>query len=271
MNVSLSLTSANVAFLDLSHYVFHRFYAIQTWCRVSGVKIDDDDNYIERFDRLFISNLVKIRNKFGVDWRKFYIAKDCTREHIWRMKLFPEYKKNRDDREKDPLLTKIFKYVYEVLLPRMQDIYGVKIVGYAQAEADDVIAVLVRKLRRDESHLKILVVTNDTDYLQLVGENVCIMNSNFKEIKEKMDPDIALAGKYVQWKVIKGDPSDNIPSIDGRLGTKLALKLALDEIALEDKLASNPAIRDRYERNNTLINFDCIPVAMRLGIEELYP
>lgn len=260
---------SRVAFLDLSHYVFHRYHSIHTWCRVQNFKITDDGEFLERFDRLFMMNLQKLVKKFASSWKHFHIVKDCFKDEVWRMEIYPEYKKNRSDREKDPLVSKIFKYVYEVLLPRLVDVHQANIIGYAKAEADDVIAVLVQTLRQQHSSCEIVIITNDTDYLQLIDENTRVVNSQCVDIKNKIDPQVIQ--RYTIWKIIRGDPSDNIPPIDNRIGAKMALKLACDASLLASRLQANQSMRARFELNNRLINFNCIPADMRNAIAKLLP
>ena len=64
---------------------------------------------------------------------------------------------------------------------------------------------------------------------------------------------------FLEYKIIKGDKSDNIPSIGKLIGEKTALKLARDPLALAAKLTSNEAIAAQYDLNKRLMSFACIP------------
>jgi len=258
---------SQVAFLDLSHYVFHRFHSIITWCKAHHIVIQDDSEFLDRFDRLFITNLLKILRKLNLTWKHFYIVKDCLKDKVWRMEIFPLYKKNRTDKEKNPLISKVFRYVYEILLPRLEDVFQATIIGHDTAEADDVIAVLTKAIHRRNPHTKVIIVSSDSDYVQLVDENTMVVNSQCVDITTKLEPEVVL--HYVNWKVIRGDPSDNIPAIDVRVGSKYALKMALDNALLKEKLKSCPNIRKRYELNEKLIDFNFIPKELQKSIEKL--
>lgn len=89
-------------------------------------------------------------------------------------------------------------------------------------EADDTIAHLVN-LYNDS---KITIVSSDRDFLQLVDERVRV----YSPIKKKMyTPDLLREelgiepDNYLLYRVLTGDPSDNIPGIKG-LGLKTLLK-----------------------------------------------
>ena len=253
-----------VVFLDLSHYIFHRYYAIQTWLKFSKQNIDDKDALIERYSRLFEENLVDLKKKLKFEWCNFYMVKDCTRDSIWRKKYFEGYKGNRDGKDDDKRIDPtIFPYTYEVLLPRLNAKYGFHLLWYKNAEADDIIAVLHKKLRHIYPMRKVIIITNDNDYLQLLDEYTIIMNTKKQELKKRFDDDVLKV--FTKWKVIRGDESDNIPPIEKKIGNVVALKLASDDALLEKKLA-NPDVLKQYRLNDLLINFDRIPDDMVKGI-----
>lgn len=268
----MSSQDAPILFLDLSHYVFHRYFAIQTWCNMRKQTFEDTPEgraaFLEKFEKLFESNIVTFKKKNKVEWKNVYLVKDTSRETIWRMKHYPLYKKNRDERniKFDP---SVFTHVYDVLIPRLVDTYGLKVIGYQSAEADDVIAVLHRKIRADPDtkDKKVIVITNDNDYLQLNDERTLIVNCNNKELKDRFSKDEL--DHFTLWKVIKGDDSDNIPSIDKKIGDKIALKLAMDGEMLKAKLESCDEVKARFELNNMLINFEQIPNDIVDGIMKI--
>ena len=261
---------APVMFLDLSHYVFHRFFAIQAWCKIRKQEFGDTpegrQEFIDKFSKLFEDNLVMFKKKYKISWENFYFVKDTPRDNIWRMKHYPLYKKNRDERniKFDPT---VFTHVYDNIIPQMIARLGAKVLGYDTAEADDVIAILTRKIRRETPHRKVVIITNDNDYVQLIDECTIVVNCNKKELHTRFTEEELR--NYILWKVIKGDDSDNIPSIDKKIGDKVALKLANDPSLLAARLASSSEIKEKFDMNNLLINFDMIPRYIIKGIEAL--
>lgn len=67
-----------------------------------------------------VTNPVKKFLPFLYDESKFIFSLDCERKNIWRRSFFPEYKLNRDlkDKSKDKFnVGKVFRYIYENILP----------------------------------------------------------------------------------------------------------------------------------------------------------
>jgi len=96
-------------------------------------------------------------------------------------------------------------------------------------EADDLIGTIVEQLK--EKEIKKYIVTGDLDTLQLVDEKTHIFTSK-KGIKDTFIYNIkAIKDRYglkpeqiVDYKGLRGDPSDNIPGVPG-IGEKTAIDL----------------------------------------------
>ncbi len=269
-----------IVFIDLSNYIFQRYFAINTWAKMSGHIFAEGEpgrkEFLERYCKMFESNLLAMQKKLKFEWKNVYFAIDCPREKIWRNKKFPEYKKNRDLVKKlniKPIDTAVFPLTYDVIIPGMNDKnngnIGYTMLRYPTAEADDIVGVLHKKIRMTQPTRNIIIITNDNDYLQLMDDYTRIMNANFKELKERLPIEIiANPSSYIIYKAIKGDESDNIPPIINKIGEKVALRLAFDPVALEEKIR-DPVINAAYMRNRLLVNFDCIPTSIRNGINAL--
>lgn len=259
----------HIVFIDLSYFVFFRFYALQRWCKISKQTFSDDEDgfekFLAKFEKLFISNLTSLKKKLKVEWSDIYLVKDCARSSIWRVDHYPEYKNNRDEQASratfDP---RVFAYTYQSIIPSLQKTKDMHVIEYPTAEADDIIAVLHKSLRDKDKTMKITIVTNDNDYVQLVDDKTDIINLNNISLKERFTEDVLDC--YKLWKVIKGDTSDNIPPIDKNIGDKTALKLAKNPDILKNKLDSDPNVKRRFDLNRLLINFDMIPHDIVSGI-----
>ena len=149
-----------------------------------------------------------------------------------RTKIFSEYKAGRHKTPED--LTMQFPIIKELL--RMMNI---PIVQKDGIEADDILGAIAKKEGKKEN--KIIILTGDRDYFQLVDMNVnirypktimgkteYIIYDNYKINEEYgLTPE-----KLIEVKALMGDASDNIPGVKG-IGEKTALKLIIQFENLE--------------------------------------
>jgi DNA polymerase I len=109
-------------------------------------------------------------------------------------------------------------------------------------EADDVIGTLADYFAR-EKH-RVTVVSGDADLLQLVGDRITVMLTK-KGISQMERYDQALLKEQyglspeqvIDFKALKGDPSDNIPGVPG-IGDKTARSL-LEKYGTLEKIYEN--------------------------------
>src|SRR3989338_796992 len=154
----------------------------------------------------------------------------------FRHKLYKEYKAQRIKQPQE--LYDQLPLVKEVV--RAFDIPVVEKEGF---EADDVIATLSRKsqIPSTKSQIETIIVTGDMDTLQLVDENTKIYSFR-KGFSDTFIYDAqAVQERYgltpeqmVDYKALRGDPSDNIPGVRG-IGEKTAVEL-LKEFSSVEKL-----------------------------------
>lgn len=149
-----------------------------------------------------------------------------------RTKIFSEYKAGRHKAPED--LTIQFPIIKELL--RMMNI---PIVQKDGIEADDILGAIAKKEGKKGN--KIIILTGDRDYFQLVDMNVnirypktimgkteYIIYDNYKINEEYgLTPE-----KLIEVKALMGDASDNIPGVKG-IGEKTALKLIIQFENLE--------------------------------------
>jgi DNA polymerase-1 len=128
-------------------------------------------------------------------------------------------------------------------LPKVRNVVrALGIPEYEQAgfEADDVIATLVGQA--EANGFDITILTGDLDMLQLVSERTKLMVSLRGGVSNTVSYDLARIqerwglrpDQMLDYKALKGDPTDNIPGIPG-VGEKTASKLigtwgTLDEL-----------------------------------------
>src|SRR3989344_5231802 len=164
-----------------------------------------------------------------------------------------EYKEYKATRIKKP------DELYQQI-PKIKDVvraFNIPIYEKSGFEADDVIATLVRNKAVEK--LKSVIVTGDLDTLQLVDENTEIytmhkgisdtVTYDINEVKRRFDG--LTPEQMVDYKALRGDPSDNIPGVKG-IGEKGAITL-LKEFKTLENLYKNLGSKKISERNRALL------------------
>ena len=138
----------------------------------------------------------------------------------FRRKSVPEYKIHRD--HGDPVDYADFLRQIDELITYALPIMGVINVRRSGAEADDLMYHASRMLVDD-----CIIVTSDKDLFQAIADGVKVYNParetlyDADVLKDEIGIDVT---KYVDWRAIQGDGSDNIPGVPG-IGEKTATKL----------------------------------------------
>jgi DNA polymerase-1 len=142
-------------------------------------------------------------------------------EPTFRHEQYVEYKANRRETPAD--FRSQLPLIFEVL-----DALGIARLSVPGYEADDIIATLASQAV--DVGLDVLIVTGDRDVLQLVSPQVTALMTR-RGISEmtRFTPDEVVAKygltpvQYPDFAALRGDPSDNLPSIPG-VGEKTAAK-----------------------------------------------
>ncbi|MEV4996421.1 DNA polymerase I [Streptomyces niveus] len=150
----------------------------------------------------------------------FAVAFDVSRK-TWRSEEFPEYKANRSKTPDE------FKGQVE-LIGELLDAMRAHRFAIEGFEADDVIATLATQA--EEAGFEVLIVTGDRDSFQLITEHTTVLYPT-KGVSEltrftpaKVHEKYGLTpAQYPDFAALRGDPSDNLPSIP-KVGEKTAAK-----------------------------------------------
>lgn len=131
----------------------------------------------------------------------------------FRRELVPEYKANRH-KDEDPLVREEFnsqiRELHHYALPRM----GILTVKQDYIEADDLLyhaSVL-------SLHEENIIVTGDKDLLQALSTRTKVLSpvkDTLYDISKFEETYGFSHDKFVWWKSIQGDGSDNVPGVDG--------------------------------------------------------
>lgn len=255
--------------IDLSSFIFHRYFAIKSWIKISGVDLPTNETekkafIMQKYRQGFIKHILNIQKKTRAPWEQIYLIKDCPRDTIWRRSKCAYYKMNREEKTNDDFDPMVFHVAFDEIIPTLYEKYKFKLLGYKEAEADDIIAIIKNKLRAEIADSKIFIISNDNDFIQLYDDKTFILSNSMKPLKDKFSEEVLSV--FLRWKIIKGDISDNIPPIESRLGDKMALKLALNAELLQARLSKNVDTHNQFELNSILIDFAHIPIAIKEGV-----
>ena len=190
-----------------------------------------------------------------------------------RRNLYPEYKANRNssritnhnifsskDEESESINNQISRLVqYLQCLP-------VTVISIDGLEADDIIGYLTNKFQAHDETQRVTIMSADKDFLQLVSDKVHCYSPTKKKIytpKDVLEEFGVSSSNFLNYKILMGDTSDNIPGITG-LGPKKLIKLfpelisntkvELDEIisSSADKVDENKLYLSVVERRYQL-------------------
>ena len=254
INITLN-SSKPIILIDQSYYIFNRYYATYNWYkRQSEEELDyenitDNNYFILAFFRHFENDLTKLTKKFKTVKSNIVFCIDCSRCDIWRNEIYPNYKITRT-------IKCNFNSLIFTLFRNYINNYNYKYCEYDKLEADDITYLVQKKLKIDIDTPKIVIVTNDSDYLQMYDKNTIIQNMQFKDLslRIKNNPVIEL-----EFKIIYGDKSDNIQKIQVGLNKENALKLAITSEKERNEYLKKHNIEDKYKLNKTLVDLSCIP------------
>ncbi|MDP3727631.1 MAG: DNA polymerase I [bacterium] len=118
--------------------------------------------------------------------------------------------------------------------------FGIPVVEKQGYEADDLIGTIAARVRKDHPGIEIIIVTGDLDTLQLVDDRTKVFTMR-KGVSDTVLYGVdAVRERYglaprrlIDFKGLRGDPSDNIPGVKG-IGEKTASELLLRYGTIED-------------------------------------
>ena len=248
-----------ILIIDGSYYVFYRYHALKQWWK--HAKKDDilenpweREEFVEKFKKMCVVKIQEIVKKLKLENPMIIVAKDCVQSDIWRVELFPEYKKGR---VVDQHVGGAFKCVFDNELFKKGGAHI--LICHPKLEADDCVALTIQNVRRLAPEKRIYIITSDMDYLQIADENTIPINLQMKPLRESKQS-FKNSEKDLFCKILTGDKSDNIPSVFKKCGIKTAEKYFNDKELFHKKLEEDPLFREQYELNKQIIDFKSIPL-----------
>ena len=162
------------------------------------------------------------------------VAFDVSRK-TFRSEIFPEYKANRA-KTPDEFGSQM-SYLHDLV-----SAFGITTFEVDGFEADDIIATIAKQAEREDA--EVFICTGDRDSFQLVNEKTTVLypkrgvsdlaRMTPQAVQEKygMSPE-----QYPDFAALRGDPSDNLPSVPG-VGEKTAAKWIVEYGSLHELIAN---------------------------------
>ena len=175
-----------------------------------------------------------------------------------RRNLFPDYKANRNaNRMTNYSIFQSKEEESESINNQMQRLIlylkclPVSVVSIEGLEADDIIGYLTHKLENFGETQEINIMSADQDFLQLVSSKTSVYSPTKKKIykpKDVLEQFGVTATNYINYKILLGDKSDNVPGVSG-LGPVKLVKL-FPELTGENKVTLESMITKSAELIN---------------------
>ena len=213
---------------------------------------------------MVLNSLRGHNKKFRKEYGQMVIA--CDSGNVWRRQAFPNYKAGRkESREKSEHDWTMIFDILSKIKREIKEFLPYKVVELETAEADDIIATLVRKQQSmvaPNHEKKVLILSGDKDFIQFHNEYVKQYNPVLNKFVGKGEnPSL-----YIKEHILKGDRSDGIPNIlsddnvfiEGRRQRPLSKK-KINSWVEEVFMTFTEEEQKNYDRNRKLIDLSCIP------------
>ena len=232
---------------------------------------DVDDGLVRT---LVLNNLKYYRTRFHEKYGELVIC--CDSKHYWRRDYFPNYKANR---KKDRASS---GHDWDFIFTSLNDVrdeikehFPYKVLEVYGAEADDIIATLVKYEKSDDT----IIISSDKDFIQLHSHKVKQYSPVSKKLVNGTTPQ-----HYLREHIIKGDRSDGVPNVLSpddtfteskrqkpiRKTMLITLTEAMEKWEPKDLFQLAKCNRDtwmrNWQRNETLIDLNKIPDDIRNDI-----
>ena len=217
---------------------------------------------------MVLNSLRSYKMKFSDEFGELVIA--CDNTNYWRKQAFPYYKANRKkNQEKSEMDWKAIFECLNKIRTELKEYFPYRVVDIESAEADDIIATLVKNADAED---KVLILSGDKDFIQLHKY------SNIKQYdpvrKKWINHDNPT--RYLIEHILKGDSGDGVPNVlssdncfvIGERQKPLTAKKILNIIENIDSL-EGPLYRN-YQRNKKLIDLTEVPAEIANKVLESY-
>jgi hypothetical protein len=220
--------------------------------KMNGGEVNED-----MLRHMILNSVRNYQKKYAPEYGEITLCTDAA--HPWRRDYYPLYKANRKKtREASDMDWKLIFDTLQTVKDEIRDNFPYRYMYVENCEADDIIAILVKKYA---PHEKVLIVSGDKDFQQLHKyPNVKQWSPNLNKMIKCEDPDL-----FLREHILTGDKSDGVPNI---LSSDDCFDLWIRQTPLrkpvKDKYLRITIEKDdkyyrNYLRNQTLIDLEFIP------------
>lgn len=182
-------------------------------------------------------------------------ALESEKEPVFREIEFPDYKATRVPKPPEEQIA--FDAQIPLLL-RFLSTAKVPVFAAEGFEADDVIGTIAKRVISDPA-TEVIIASNDRDLMQLIGGRIRFYLPAVGKQKSKMYGEKEFFEEFgfppeqlVDYKALRGDPSDNIPGVRGigeKTGSELIRRYGTLENVYRNVLELKPAVVDKLQAN----------------------
>lgn len=252
--------------LDLNQVMISNFMALY-WKHMNQDSVE-----IDLFRSVVLNNIRYLNMKFKAEYGSLVIASDGKRS--WRKDIFPFYKANRKKKRETSNIDwgNIFECL-NIVRDEIKQFFPYPVINVDHAEADDVIAVLVKKTINENTDNKILILSGDKDFIQLHRYDTNPIVKQYDPINKKyVKADNPI--KYMREHILKGDIGDGIPNflseddclVTGTRQKPIMKKKLLSWINENPEDFCNDIQFRNFKRNELLIDLNKIPEKIQENI-----
>jgi 5'-3' exonuclease len=247
--------------IDGSSLIFRAYYGFRgADSQVQGLQVNAIRGFLERLARL-----IEDRRPSRV-----VVAADWAWRPDWRVELIAGYKSHRVAEPVPAGLAPQIPVLYDLL-----EVIGVDVVGFADHEAEDVIATLARLASGT-----VEIASGDRDLFALVEDpRVRVLypeKSGLSVIDEgEVTRRYGIPGRrYADFAILRGDPSDGLPGLKGVGGVTAAgmIRRYGDIAGLLRERTLREADRRYLERALRVVTpVADLPIPLPRGRRDMYP
>lgn len=229
----------NLLLMDINSHLSRAYHSVlrQELNKLEGAYYEGKPRYMIPQALNLIENEINKISKMGRKPDYICLVMDASGDNF-RHELYPKYKANRPDRDKDYVLQR--EEILEIL-----NYKGYSIIREEGVEADDVITTITKKAE-SVPNLDITIGTDDKDLFYLISDKTRVFRGKVNKmydreacIKEKGVP----PEKILDFLTLDGDKVDNITGVP-QLGEK-TIPRVLEKYSVEQLLENPELLEDK--------------------------
>lgn len=230
----------------------------------------DVEIQIDLLRHMIINTIRSHKVKFQREYGDVVIA--CDSKKYWRKQYFPYYKANRKKAREDSGFNwaAIFDAI-NTLKEELRTFFPYKVIEIEGAEADDVIACLVKWSAEHDltdalfpEPKPLLIISGDHDFNQLQKYKHV---KQFSPVQKKFIKPDSTPQRIILEHIIKGDKGDGIPNVltsddaivQGERQRPVSSKKLEEWTSDPTSMPQDDNFKRNYQRNQTLVDFEFIP------------